>query len=305
VDRAPPKVRGANVVPEITAELLSGPDRRFGSLPPFGPTGPQTSLSFSEALGFPRGPREQPADLEQRPAAYRFTWRDDKIEVLPEVPEPQDRAFAIDTYDELVRKTRELQQRMEGTNSAPRASRSISRLRDVLGARFDDLREAVLLSSLRSVEADLAAFSGELSADAIAMMADTGQTLRDLLAAFPKVRAVETQRVALDLDRNPDAIPAVRQHMAAIKAAAAKSGVATEATISALGYNDAAIEDAADPVERTGLIGYSLLVYRNFVGVVAGAIGKATPELCGLGADAWKGLGSASVRQRRLCRWWV
>jgi hypothetical protein len=48
----------------------------------------------------------------------------------------------------------------------------------------------------------------------------------------------------------------------AIKAAAEQAGVATEAVISALGYNDAAIEDAADPAERTGLIGYSLLVCR-------------------------------------------
>ncbi len=84
------------------------------------------------------------------------------------------------------------------------------------------------------------------------MLEDTWQTLRDLLASFPEVRRVEAERVALDLDGNPKVVPVVRRDMAAIKAAAEKSGAATEATISALGYNDAAIEEAADPVERNG-----------------------------------------------------
>jgi hypothetical protein len=179
-----------------------------------------------------------------------------------------------------------------------------------LGTRFDDLRPALLLSHERSIAADRSAFSDELPADIIAMMDDTWQTLLDLLATFPKIRHIEAARAALDLDRNPDAIPAVRQHMMVIKAAAEQAGVATEAAISALGYNDVAIEDAADPVERTGLIGYSLLVCRNFVGVVIGAItsharnalGKAGTEFGELVGESWleiknelpKGVGAAA-----------
>src|SRR5947207_2608106 len=53
------------------------------------------------------------ATADQRPAAYRFTLRDGKIDVLAEVPEPEDRAFALDTYNELVAKTRELCDRLE------------------------------------------------------------------------------------------------------------------------------------------------------------------------------------------------
>jgi len=56
----------------------------------------------------------------QRPAAYRFELRDEKIGVLPEPPEPRDREFALDTYDELVAKARELFARLSGTNSAQR-----------------------------------------------------------------------------------------------------------------------------------------------------------------------------------------
>jgi hypothetical protein len=80
--------------------------------------------------------------------------------------------------------------------------------------------------------------------------------------------------------------------MMAIKAAAEQAGVATEAAISALGYNDAAIEDAADPVERTGLIGHSLLICRNFVAAAINAITrygrKAGTEVGELVGNTWR-----------------
>jgi hypothetical protein len=69
--------------------------------------------------------------------------------------------------------------------------------------------------------------------------------------------------------------------LAEIKDAAEKSGVATPAAISALAYNDAAIEDAADTAERTGLIGLSLLVYRKFLGAVIGGIKKGAATALG------------------------
>src|SRR5204863_9941693 len=92
----------------------------------------------------------------------------------------------------------------------------------------------------------------------------------------------------------------------AIRAAAEQAGVATEAAISALDYNDAAIEDAADPVEQTGLIGHSLLVCRNFVAEAIDAITsharKAGTGLGELGGNTWreiknelpKGVGAAA-----------
>jgi hypothetical protein len=236
-----------------------------------------------------------PASAEQRPAAYQFGVRDGKIDVLPEPLEPENREFALDTYHELVAKARELHERLKGTNSARRVCDSIERLLTALGTQFDDLRPGVLLSRSRSIEADRTAFGEELFPDTIAMMDDTLQTLHDLLAAFPIVRRIENERLALDLDRNADAISAIQQEMDAVKVAAAQSGAVTEEAINALAHNDSAIEDAIDPVVRTSLIADNLLVLRNFASAVIGgiagygrlAIAKVGPELAGLGDDIW------------------
>ena len=44
------------------------------------------------------------------------------------LPEPENREFALDTYDELVAKARELHDRLKGTNSARRLCNSVERL---------------------------------------------------------------------------------------------------------------------------------------------------------------------------------
>jgi hypothetical protein len=233
---------------------------------------------------------------EQRPAAYRFTLRDGQIDIVPERPETLDDGVALDTYRELVAKARELRDRLAGTNSAQRASRSVERLLDALGARFEEVRPGLLLSRIRSIEADHAAFSDELSADAIATYADALQSGRDLLACFPVVRRIEAEGLALHLDRNTDAIPAILVQMDAVKRAAAQSEAVTHEVISALAQNDAAIEDATDVVVRTGLVADKLLVVRNFVAAaISGiashgrsALGKAGTELSELGSDVWE-----------------
>jgi hypothetical protein len=251
-----------------------------------------------------------PASAEQRPAAYQFGVRDGKIDVLPEPLEPENREFALDIYQELVAKARELHDRLKGTNSARRVCNSVERLLSALGTRFNDLRPGVLLSRERSIAADRAAFGDELFPETIGMMDDTLQTLRDLLAAFPIVRRIEAEVLALHLDRSIDAIPTIREQMDAIKAAAAQSGAVTEEAICALAQNDAVIEDATDPLVRTSLIADKLLVFRNFAGAVIGgiasrgrtALAKAGTELGELGEDIWraikeelpKGIGAAA-----------
>lgn len=122
-----------------------------------------------------------------------------------------------------------------------------------LGVDFDDLRPSVLLSRERSIAAERIAFGDELFPDAIAMMDDVLGTLHDLLAAFPIVRRIEAERLALNLDRNADATPIIQQQMALIEATAAKSTAVTQHSIVALTQNDAAIEDATDTVVRTGV----------------------------------------------------
>jgi hypothetical protein len=251
------------------------------------------------------------ASAEQRPAAYRFELRGGKIDVLPELPEPEDRGFALDTYQELVAKARELLERLKGANSARRVRDSIGRLLIALGAGFDDLRPGVLLSRERSIAADRAAFEndearGELFPDAIAMMDDTLLTLRDLLAVFPIVRRIEAERLALDLDRNPDAIPIIHQQMNTIQAVAFQSGAVTEDAIGALTQSDPDIEGAADPMVRISLIADKLLVLRNFAGAVIGGVANygriAGAELGELAGKSWlaikdelpKGVGAAA-----------
>jgi hypothetical protein len=165
-----------------------------------------------------------------------------------------------------------------------------------LAPGFDDLRPGVLLSRSRSLEADRVAFGDELLPDIIAMMDDAARTLRDLLASFPIVRRIEAEVLALDLDRSADAVPALREQMAIITAAAEKSEAITPAVIGALTHNDAAIEEATDPVVQRRLIADNLQVFRNFVGAIIReianyggvALAKARAELGKLAEKSWE-----------------
>jgi hypothetical protein len=150
--------------------------------------------------------RRAPKSVEQRPAAYRFTSTDGRIGVLPEPPEPLDRLLAVDTQQELLRKARQLLVRLRGSNSAQRVCDSVQGLLGALDVSFDELRPGLLLSRVRSLEADGSAFDtedarAELFPDAFAGVADVVQTARDLLGVFPEVRRIEVERLALDLHR--------------------------------------------------------------------------------------------------------
>jgi hypothetical protein len=189
--------------------------------------------------------RLRDASTEQRPAAYRFELRGRQIDVSPERPEAVDGELALDTHQELLAKAQALHGRLIQSNSARRVCGSVEMLLEALGSHFDDLRPGVLLSRERSIAADRAAFDtadgrGELFGDAFAMLDDTLQTLRDLLAAFPIVRRIEAERLALDLDREGDAIPTIQEEMAAIEATAEESDAVTKRTVVALRQNDAA-----------------------------------------------------------------
>jgi hypothetical protein len=125
-------------------------------------------------------------------------------------------------------------------------------------------------------------------------MDDAIQTLRDLLAAFPIVRRIEAEGLALQLDRHADATPAIQQEMDALKSAAAQSGAVTEEAIDALRQNNAAIEDTPDPVVRTGLIADKLLVVGNFARAVLGgvaSVGRTVgTELGEVAGEGWQAI---------------
>jgi hypothetical protein len=232
------------------------------------------------------------AERKQRPAAYRFTIRGEEIDLFPEPPDPEDPAFARDTFEELVAKTKELHERLLRTNSAHRPLLSVERLLNALSNGFEDLRPGLLMSRVRSVEADQAAFDseearGELFADAMAMMSDTMQTARDLMAAFPIIRRIEAERLALDLYRHADTVPIIQDNISAISELASHSEVVTSAANSALVQNDAAISETANTVLRVSLVADKALVVRNFVGAVANKLGI---EIADLSTQSWLAL---------------
>ncbi len=136
--------------------------------------------------------------------------------------------------------------------------------------------------------------------DALSGMDDTVQSARDFLAVFPEVRQIEAERLALDLDRRPDALPVIEQQANEIQDAAQRSGAATENAVRALAQNDADIDAAANnSVLRNSFIADKLLVIGNFA---RAATGKVWSELSELGADSWeavkenlpKGIGTAA-----------
>jgi hypothetical protein len=103
----------------------------------------------------------------------------------------------------------------------------------------------------------------------------SGLSLRDLLAAFPIVREIEIERVALDLDRIPENIAEIRQHTDAMVEVAAESGGTWDRAIAALRRIDPTIQAATDnPILQRSLIADKLLVLRNFGGAAIGGLNE-------------------------------
>ena len=69
---------------------------------------------------------------KQRPAAYRFSIGGAQIDLAPENVVSESPTFARDTYHELIRKARELIERLGRTNAALRPRRNTERLLEVL-----------------------------------------------------------------------------------------------------------------------------------------------------------------------------
>ncbi len=247
-------------------------------------------------------------DLRQLPAAFRFRIQDDKIDVLPEHADVTDFDTAKDLHAELIAKANGLRSRLSSTNSDQRAQRSVERLLEALAARIEDVRPGVLLSRSRSIEADRNAFDTEearreLFPDAIAMLDDVLLSLQDLLAIYPVVRKIETERLALSIQRDPTLLDAVAAELETIKKEASVSEAVTGAVVAALKENDPDIKAARTLDVLAGLLADTLLVVRNFGSVAvtyvhkhgesaASALGaglaRAGSELKELGGNSWE-----------------
>jgi hypothetical protein len=244
----------------------------------------------------------------QRPAAFRFGVRNGKIDALPDRSPVADAETARDLRSELLAKVEALRERLAQTNSNRRVLDSVSRLLKTLGSTLADVRAGLLLSRVRSIEADRNAFHTkkarqELFPEAIAMMDDLLLSARDLLAIFPIIREIEAEQMALAIPHHASALRAIRRDTDAIKQAAAASEAVTEDAVAALKEQDADIETAPNTVVRARLVADQLLVFRNFVnevfqaarasGRAAGAtfgpgLRRAGSELGDLGEKSWQ-----------------
>ena len=290
--------------PTATANVLAW---LRGELDPSGLSPPPAPSEISE--------KELEGALEQRPASFRFGFRDGKIDTLPERPVAMDADVAIDLRAELLSKARSLEARLAQTNSDARARASVSRLLSEIEKELNQIRPGLLLSRARSIEADRNAFDSEqgrreLFPDAIAMMDDVLLCLQDLLAVFPIVREIEAERLSLAIQGDLSTLDSITANTRVIKETATNSEIVTQEAAEALRENDDQIRDARTIVVQSRLIADQLLIIRNFVGgaalfarhALAPSAKRVALELGELGSESWSevkanlpaGIGTAS-----------
>ncbi len=260
------------------------------------------SLSYHPEAPFPVEPIVE--QVPQRPASFRFGLADDgKIHSSPTQRDTIDDAFARDTYSELKSKAQALQGRLGQSNSSARAIGAVNELLAALGSVFENFSPGVGLSKSRRIEEYAKAFDSEeghkeLYPDAIADMNDVLQSLQDLLAVFPIVREIERERIALRIETNETVLAALGAEISEIKRRADQSPVVSESAVAALRENDTAIEEALTIEAKANLVADQVLTSRNFVSVIASAIGEyatqtAGPNLYKLGAECWEKMSEA------------
>jgi hypothetical protein len=218
---------------------------------------------------------------QQRPAAFRFEWRDEKIAAAPPAANLSDGALAADLFNETRQKAQELRERLSRSNADPRVVGSVVKLLDVMPDEIADLRPGLLRSRSRSIEADAIAYrerENELSPDAIAQLIDLSESLRDLQACYPEIREIEAEALALDLaGKDIDAVKrCLDQIVASVDQAtdivdpSASEALRTMATIA---------EDPAASFVRERRIADYAVVVRNFISPLLRKAGKEILQL--------------------------
>lgn len=235
----------------------------------------------------------------QRPAAFRFTVKDGQIGVLAESG-PANPEFAADTREEVLRKAGQTLERLQRTQAPSRVRDTVERLIESLGDSVADIQAGILRSKVRSLEADIAAFSsqeGELQVlpDAMAYLHDLSLSLEDLQACFPYIREIEAEGVGLGLTSGDAA--AAQNHADEIAEAAQESQATSPEAKHALKELTPDIAAAPNEVVRTRLIADNLLIARNFVSVVFRHVyDHAKVGVGHIGEAAGKGIKSAVTK---------
>jgi len=239
------------------------------------------------------------AAFTQRPAAFHFMLRGERIEAVPQQDPSPATGVARDIYAELKIKVTDLADRLQKSNAVPRLRQTVQRLLDCLGMTLENVKPGILLMRYRSLEADALAFDTpdgrkELFSDAIAMMRDVIASVDDLMGAYPSIRKIQAAALALELQRVD--VEAVQMHLDDIRNQAAHFELvapsAQEALSAALPDVEeatGAIESAKDDIARAAaidlraeLVSLQVLDYRNFISAVVqplSSIGKGLSEV--------------------------
>jgi Leucine-rich repeat (LRR) protein len=244
---------------------------------------------------------ESGEQLGQKPASHTFNFRDGRIEAQPQIFLPRHVNVADDIRVEVSHKAKEVAARLVNCNAPKRLISTVERLGASLGLSLQDLRAGILQMRFRSLEADLVAYDTEdgrkeLPDDAFAMLRDLGSSVEDLMGCFPQLADIEAERLAQRL-KEVD-VPQLVDALSKIRSVAEESEAVAPSAIEALKTGEPELQHSAEIVEsgasgaariaaansRDRIVGYMLLVYRNFI---AGSI-KAGNELAGVGSATWQ-----------------
>ena len=221
---------------------------------------------------------------QQTVGVYRFGWSDGALKPLP--PDPaSDADDAAVLLAEARRKAEEFLERSARTNIDPFIIRSVALALEAMPGDAP-VNGLLLRSRTRAVEANAVIFAGspEAPEDIQSRLIDLAGSLRDALTCYPKVREMEAESLALDL-QSADAAGLVRHADAVLDAA-------REAPAEIIHPDSvAALAEIAKTPEEPGVLPQSpsalrrladrLLATRNFLaafarGAVAEALDKAT-----------------------------
>lgn len=226
-------------------------------------------------------------DLEQGYASHRFIFEGNKI-VAHANRSTETSQFSEDLRSEALRKSLELRERLNSTQTPDHVKRTIDSLIDALGARIEDVRPGVFLSRSRSVDAAIAVFDtvesrDELFSDAQALLKDVSSSLDDLKAVFPEIARLEASALALRI--GDDHLNAVQRSANEILETAKQSKIVDQSAIDAIELVDIDIVEAervlADSgnesvrieasIARKNLVALRLLNVRNFTAATVSA----------------------------------
>ncbi|MBD8890370.1 hypothetical protein [Roseibium litorale] len=256
---------------------------------------------IKELIAEHSAPREQ-LDLDQRPAPYTFGWQNDRIEAEPMREAPVDPEIAEDILDELREKASAALSGLKGNHADPRLIASVSSFLDCIQGRAAEIREGRLLMRFRALEADAAAFADPASdreRSTRALVADLAASAEDLISLYPKLRAMEANRLAMRFkvdERNYEAFRKAVDELTAIAEAspfvgasaveALKDGSAEQQHLTTIIEGAGGERAQAEAIEKRSMIaGLQALDVRNFVSPVWKRCGE---ELNDIGAETWK-----------------